>query len=123
VLGFVIPGVGELSGTARKKPCLSEVRAGFGDCGLDLLDIDRLQRSSEFNSLAREISKKLGDSYYKFQIGSGADESDIEFQKKTNAGTLNLAHLGVVVTPKLGTPVEVEPRSTVDLQARWCSSA
>jgi aspartyl-tRNA synthetase len=102
VLSFVIPGIGELSGTERKK-LLSEVRAGFGDCGLDLLDIDRLQRSSEFNSLAREISKKLGDSYYKFQIGSGADESDIEFQKKTNAGTLNLAHLGVVVTPKLGT--------------------
>ena len=103
VLGFVIPNAGDLSGTARKA-LLSEVRASFGDCGLDLLDIDRLQRSSEFSSLAREISKKLGDSYYKFQIGSGADESDIEFSKKTNGETLNLAHLGVVVTPKLGTP-------------------
>ncbi|HEU5400230.1 MAG TPA: aspartate--tRNA ligase, partial [Terriglobales bacterium] len=40
VLGFVIPGVGALSGTARKG-LLEEVRSGFGDCGLDLLDVVR----------------------------------------------------------------------------------
>jgi len=50
VLGFVIPEVGELSGTARKS-LLSEVRAGFGDCGLDLLDVARLKTSADFAPL------------------------------------------------------------------------
>jgi aspartyl-tRNA synthetase len=76
VLGFVIPNVGELSGTARKS-LLSEVRAGFGDCGLDLLDVARLKTSADFAPLAETILQKLG--------AAGDD-------------------LVVVVTPKLGTP-------------------
>jgi aspartyl-tRNA synthetase len=76
VLGFVIPDVGELSGTARKA-LLSEVRAGFGDCGLDLLDVARLKTNAEFASLAAVIEAKLGG-------GEGS--------------------LLTVVTPKLGTP-------------------
>ena len=76
VLGFVIPDVGELSGTARKA-LLSEVRAGFGDCGLDLLDVARLKTNAEFAPLAGVIEAKLGAS---------------------EGGLLT------VVTPKLGTP-------------------
>jgi aspartyl-tRNA synthetase len=76
VLGFVIPGVGELSGTARKA-LLSEVRAGFGDCGLDLLDVARLKTSADFAPLAAAIEAKIG-------VAAG--------------------DLLTVVTPKLGTP-------------------
>jgi aspartyl-tRNA synthetase len=76
ILGFVIPNVGELSGTARKS-LLSEVRAGFGDCGLDLLDVARLKTSPDFAPLATIIEAQLG---------------------------LNEGDLAVVVTPKLGTP-------------------
>src|SRR6202789_2542880 len=61
VLGFVIPGVGELSGTARKA-LLGEVRAGFGDCGLDLLDVARLKTNADFAPLAAVIEAKLGGS-------------------------------------------------------------
>jgi aspartyl-tRNA synthetase len=76
VLGFVVPAAGDLSGTARKS-LLSEVRAGFGDCGLDLLDVARLKTSADFAPLAQEIESKLG-----------VTEGD----------------LVTVVTPKLGTP-------------------
>ena len=78
VLGFVIPGIGELSGTARKT-LLNEVRAGFGDCGLDLLDITRLKTNAAFTPLAMLIEGELG-----------AAESD----------------LIIVVTPKPGTPAK-----------------
>jgi len=76
VLGFLIPAAGDLSGTARKS-LLSEVRAGFGDCGLDLLDVARLKTNADFAPLAAEIESKLG-----------VTEGD----------------LVTVVTPKLGTP-------------------
>ncbi len=83
VLGFVIPGAGELSGTARKS-LLSEVRAGFGDCGLDLLDVARLKTSPDFAPLADAIAAALAK-------GMGAAE-------------LKPDDLVTVVTPKLGTP-------------------
>nr|WP_317890464.1 aspartate--tRNA ligase [Granulicella aggregans] len=76
VLGFVIPSVGELSGTARKS-LLSEIRGGFGDSGLDLLDVARLKTNETFAPLAAAIEAK---------VGVVADD------------------LLVVVTPKLGTP-------------------
>jgi aspartyl-tRNA synthetase len=76
VLGFVIPGVGDLSSTARKS-LLSEVRAGFGDSGLDLLDIARLKTNADFAPLAQKIEAKLN---------------------------LSEGDLITVVTPKLGTP-------------------
>jgi aspartyl-tRNA synthetase len=78
VLGFIIPSVGELSGTARKA-LLSEVRAGFGDCGLDLLDVARLRTSPDFAPLAEAITVSLA------------------------AGSEDLI---TVVTPKLGTPAK-----------------
>jgi aspartyl-tRNA synthetase len=83
MLGFVIPGVGELSGTARKA-LLSEVRAGFGDCGLDLLDVARLKTNADFAPLADAISAALA-------AGTGVD-------------ALKPEDLVTVVTPKLGTP-------------------
>jgi aspartyl-tRNA synthetase len=76
ILGFIIPKSGGLSGTERKK-LLSEVRAGFGETGLDLLDTERLKTNDTFAPLAATITQKLEAS---------ADD------------------LTVVVTPKLGTP-------------------
>jgi aspartyl-tRNA synthetase len=78
VLGFVIPGVGALSGTARKG-LLEEVRGGFGDCGLDLLDVVRLKTNASFAPLAATIEAKLA---------------------------VSPEDLPVVVTPKLGTPAK-----------------
>jgi len=76
ILGFIIPKAGGLSGTERKK-LLGEVRAGFGDSGLDLLDTERLKTNETFAPLAATITQKLE-----------ATPED----------------LVVVVTPKLGTP-------------------
>jgi aspartyl-tRNA synthetase len=76
VLGFVIPNAGGLSGTERKK-LLSEVRAGFGESGLDLLDTERMKTNESFAPLVVTFSQKLA---------AGAED------------------LIVIVTPKLGTP-------------------
>ena len=92
VLGFVIPGVGELSGTARKA-LLSEVRAGFGDCGLDLLDVARLKTNAEFAPLAEAIEAKL-------YVGNPSHDGETVM----NGAPGLVADLVVVVTPKLGTP-------------------
>jgi aspartyl-tRNA synthetase len=92
VLGFVIPEVGELSGTARKA-LLSEVRGGFGDCGLDLLDVARLKTSADFAPLAAEIEAKL----------SGSNPTR-DGEAVTNGIPSSGGDLLVVVTPKLGTP-------------------
>jgi len=92
VLGFVIPDVGELSGTARKA-LLSEVRAGFGDCGLDLLDVARLKTNADFAPLAAAIETKL--------LGSNPTRDG---EAVTNGAPASGGDLIVVVTPKLGTP-------------------
>ena len=76
VLGFVIPSVGELSGTARKS-LLSEIRGGFGDSGLDFLDVLRLKTNATFAPLAEAIESKIA---------------------------ARPADLLIVITPKLGTP-------------------
>ena len=76
MLGFVIPSVGELSGTARKS-LLSEIRGGFGDSGLDFLDVSRLKTNATFAPLAEAIESKIA-----------AKPED----------------LLIVITPKLGTP-------------------
>src|SRR5882757_5767045 len=78
VLGFVIPAAGGLSGTERKK-LLSEVRGSFGDCGLDLLDVERLKTNATFAPLAETVEAKLA---------AGASD------------------LLIVITPKLGTPAK-----------------
>jgi aspartyl-tRNA synthetase len=97
VLGFVIPSVGELSGTARKS-LLSEVRAGFGECGLDLLDVARLKTNPAFAPLAETIETKVS--------GGGTPTHRDEAAMDGAPGSVpdRAADLLVVVTPKLGTP-------------------
>ena len=78
VLGFAIPGVGVLSGTARRG-LVDEIRASFGDCGLDFLDVARLKTNAAFAPLAAAIEAKVS-----------RDAND----------------LILVITPKIGTPVK-----------------
>jgi aspartyl-tRNA synthetase len=86
VLGFTIPRVGELSGTARKA-LLSEIRAIFGDSGLDLLDLARLRTNETFAPLAEAISAKLSEELHAFHDAA-----------------LTAEDLAVVITPKPCTP-------------------
>lgn len=86
VYGFVIPKVGELSGTARKS-LLSEIRSFFGDSGLDALDLTRLRTAEAFVPLAEEI-------------GSHLNATTVAF----NGESFTTDDLAVVITPKLGTP-------------------
>ena len=86
VYGFVIPKVGELSGTARKS-LLSEIRTFFGDSGLDALDLTRLRTAEQFVPLAEEI-------------GSHLNATTVAF----NGESFTTDDLAVVITPKLGTP-------------------
>ena len=86
VIAFTIPKVGELSGTARKT-LLSEIRASFGESGLDVLDLARLGTNEAFAPLASEVTSQLADELVRFH-GTGAEAGDLH----------------VVVTPKLGTP-------------------
>jgi aspartyl-tRNA synthetase len=86
VYGFVIPKVGELSGTARKS-LLSEIRTFFGDSGLDILDLTRLRTNETFVPLAEEI-------------GSHLNATTIAF----NGDSFTTDDLAIVITPKLGTP-------------------
>jgi aspartyl-tRNA synthetase len=89
VLGFSIPKVGELSGMQRKA-LLSQVKAFFGDTGLDILDIVRLaNQEGSFRDLARTIGGEL----------SRKQEADGE--EGLLPGTLI-----IVITPKLGTPAK-----------------
>jgi len=90
VLGFTIPNVGELSGTARKS-LISEIRASFGDTGLDYLDVARLRTNEAFVPLAQAIDGKL------------AAELNI-FTNNQQLTTNNSGDLAVVITPKPGTP-------------------
>lgn len=86
VLGFTIPRAGVLSGT-QKRALVEEIRASFGDCGLDFLDVARLRTNEQFLPLAEAIGAKLNAE----QIVFG----------ESNFTTDDLA---VVITPKLGTP-------------------
>ncbi len=86
VYGFVIPKVGELSGTARKA-LLGEIRAFFGESGLDILDLARLRTADQFRPLAEEIAAHLNA----IQVAFSGDN-------------LTADDLAVVITPKLGTP-------------------
>jgi aspartyl-tRNA synthetase len=78
VLGFVIPKAGVLSGT-QKRALVDEIRASFGDCGLDFLDSARLKTNAAFAPLAETIERKLN---------AAADD------------------LIIVITPKIGTPAK-----------------
>ncbi|RXH58754.1 aspartate--tRNA ligase [Granulicella sibirica] len=87
VLGFVIPKVGVLSGTQRRA-LAEEIRATFGDSGLDFLDVARLRTNEAFLPLAEAIAAKL-------------TAENIVF----GAGPFTTEDLAVVITPKPGTPV------------------
>ncbi len=78
VLGFVIPDAGGLSGT-QKRGMVEEIRATFGDCGLDFLDVARLKTNETFAPLAATI------------------------EAKTAVGAADLL---IVISPKLGTPAK-----------------
>jgi aspartyl-tRNA synthetase len=88
ILGFVIPDAGEISSTSRKS-LLSEIRGSFGDCGLDILDVQRLKTNEAFAPLANRIEDLLSEELRRF---SG------------DAEVVDTGHLIIVVTPKLGTP-------------------
>ncbi len=85
VFGFVIPSVGELSGTARKA-LLSEIRSYFGDSGLDVLDLARLRTNESFQPLTEAIAAHLNATTVHF-----------------NGKNFTTDDLAIVVTPKLGT--------------------
>ncbi len=84
VLGFVIPSVGVLSGTARKG-LTEEIRGSFGDSGLDVLDLARLKTNAAFATLANAIESKLA-------------------AEPTLAEGVTPEDLVIVVTPKIGAP-------------------
>ena len=93
ILAFVSLVGEKLSGT-QYKSLASEIRSGFGDSGLDWLDVERLGRpDSEFKELGAQITARLRESHAEF-LGHdlGGDSPDGKW------------HLAVVVTPKPGTP-------------------
>ncbi|WP_158942390.1 aspartate--tRNA ligase [Granulicella sp. S190] len=90
VLGFAIPKGGTLSGT-QKRALVDEIRATFGDCGLDFLDVARLKTNEAFAPLALAIEAKLSEEQTRFE---GAPT-------QVDAGDLV-----IVVTPKIGTPAK-----------------
>jgi aspartyl-tRNA synthetase len=91
VLGFLIPRAG-LSGTGHKG-LSGQIRAGFGDCGLDLLDVKRLNSSTELRPLAIAIGERMHARYADFLGLRSVEELPAE------------DNLVVVITPKLGTPM------------------
>jgi aspartyl-tRNA synthetase len=86
VLGFVIPGVGALSGTARRG-LTEEIRGSFGDSGLDVLDLARLKTNAAFTTLANAIESKLA-----------AEPTLVE--------GVTPEDLVIVITPKIGAPAK-----------------
>jgi aspartyl-tRNA synthetase len=89
VLGFSIPRVGELSGTARKA-LVNEIRASFGDTGLDFLDVARLRTNEAFAPLAQAIEDSLNSELTSFSTPDSL--------------LLTPFPLHIVITPKPGTP-------------------
>ncbi len=107
VLGFVIPGVGALSGTQRKA-LVEEIRGSFGECGLDFLDVVRLKTNVAFAGLAEAVEAKLvvgptlrGEAAK--DGAPGASSPGTETAEGSVPG-VSMPDLQVVITPKLGTP-------------------
>jgi aspartyl-tRNA synthetase len=94
VLGFSIPKAGGLSGT-QKRALVEEIRATFGDCGLDFLDVARLKTNEAFAPLASAIEGKLKSVDPTLSDKAGKDGAP---------GSSD--DLIIVVTPKLGTPAK-----------------
>ncbi len=94
VLGFVIPRAGGLSGT-QKRGLVDEIRASFGDCGLDFLDVARLKTNAAFAALAETIEAKVAKN------PTLAPKSGREDGAPDSAAAPDLV---VVITPKPGAP-------------------
>ena len=94
VLGFVIPKAGGLSGT-QKRGLVDEIRASFGDCGLDFLDVARLKTNAAFAPLATVIETKL----------SGG-EPTLRDEAAKDGPPNGASDLVIVITPKIGAPVK-----------------
>jgi aspartyl-tRNA synthetase len=96
VLAIIIPKTGIFSESARKA-MQSDIRAFFGDTGLDVLDVHRLSKSAD------EKFKLLVEA-----IQQGVDAELTAFYGKysrTNPATAQTdANTVVVITPKPGTP-------------------
>jgi aspartyl-tRNA synthetase len=97
VLGFAIPGIGTLSGTQRRG-LVDEIRALFGDCGLDFLDVARLKTNAAFAPLAETIEAKLITSVAASPTSSSAGHGAPE--------SVAASDLVIVITPKIGTPAK-----------------
>ncbi len=93
VYGFTIPKSGAMSGT-QKRAFIDEIRKGFGDCGLDFLDVARLRTNEVFYPLAEAIAAKLTAEQIVFNSARGGAEP-LNFTQED---------LAVVITPKPGTP-------------------
>ena len=85
IYGFTIPKSGTMSGT-QKRSLVDEIRKGFGDCGLDYLDVARLRTNEAFVPLAEAIAAKLTAEQIVF-----------------NGEPFTTEDLAVVITPKPGT--------------------
>jgi aspartyl-tRNA synthetase len=113
VLGFTIPKVGMLSSTARKA-LLNEIRAAFGDCGLDVLDLSRMLGSDDFKELGYKLQSKLHEELNDFtQSGQKPSAPNLGFRQVWDSSEESMnpvidpegtAALHIVITPKPGTP-------------------
>jgi len=99
VLGFVIPRAGGLSGT-QKRGLVDEIRASFGDCGLDFLDVARLKTNAAFAPLAETIEQKLMNN------PTLAPKNGREDGAPGSSPDLSAPDLVIVITPKIGTPAK-----------------
>jgi aspartyl-tRNA synthetase len=105
ILGFTIPAAGEMSGTGRKA-FVNEIRAFFGDSGLDLLDVTRLRTNEAFLPLANSIEGKLTAELNAFSAPASALSSRPERSEVERPAGEAATHLHLVITPKPGTPAK-----------------
>jgi aspartyl-tRNA synthetase len=97
VVGFTIPNIGTLSGTARKV-LQAEMRTYLADLGMDVLDVYRLGSSSDgqtppFLSLSQQILQAM------------TEELELFYGEPDRQDSVDLH---VIVTPKLGNPLAHE---------------
>ncbi len=98
VLGFSIPNAEEMSGTQRKT-LIGEIRATLGSSGLDYLDTARMKSSERFLDLGDEMARRFREQY-------------IAFIQDAPRGSFDDNLLVTVITPKFGTPAEINGDSS-----------
>jgi aspartyl-tRNA synthetase len=102
VLGFAIPRAGGLSGT-QKRGLVDEIRASFGDCGLDFLDVARLKTNAAFAPLAEVVEAKFSGGEPTLRDETAKDGP---LGSSLPPGSSPASDLFIVITPKLGTPAK-----------------